>query len=310
MTGDEGRPSHPYGELHSSADSSGAPSRPGSSGTAEGDYTEPIHVRRGRVRFNSTSESNDAANKRSSNPLRDISASPSIIAIPKNIRMSPLHSRNNSATNLLRRTPDSEKENPFLDPVPLSPVPVLKPRPKILRTTSEESYEAEFGDIDGDHEKAFSALAAQERAQRIASLVGSHSAPTSTRTSLDEDESPYADDRLLQSHKSGKKAKVYPVNIDDIPLADMDSKRTYDGVGDDLDMGSVKPKASTSTEAHKLVRAHTRRLSHKGLALSPATSLSSGLVSGQVTPVEEQGFDGYVPKPTQYVYSNISHRTR
>lgn len=299
MAGDEGGPSHPYGELHSSADSSGAPSRPGSSGGTDGEHTEPIHIRRGRVRFNSTSEANDAANKRSSIPLRGTANSPSIISIPKNIRTSPLHSRNNSATNLLRRTPDMEKDNPFSDPIPLSPVPVLKPRPKVLRTTSDDDYDTEFGDIDGDHEKAFSALAAQERAQRIASLVGSHSAPTSARTSLDgsEDESPYQN-AGHQGQKGGKKATFYPVKIDDIPLVDMDSKRTYGGIADDIDMDPVKPKVSSSTEAHKLVRAHTRKISHKGLSLSPTTN-TPGLLSGQVTPDEEQAFDGYVPKPQQ-----------
>jgi hypothetical protein len=305
MAGNEEGSSHPYGELHSSAESSTAPSRPGSPG---GEHTETIHARRGRVRFNSTSEANDAANKRSSIPLRGLAQSPSIVTVPKNIRTSPLHSRNNSATGLLRRPPDTEKDNPFLDPA-LSPVPVLKPRPKVLRTTSDENHDTEFGDIDGDHEKAFSALAAQERAQRIASLVGSNSAPTSARTSLDDDGSTYVEDESHRSPKAGKRAK-YPVRVDDIPLAEMDSKRTYDGVGGDFDNEDpVKPKASNSTEAHKLVRAHTRRFSSKGLALSPTRS-SPGLVSGQVTPDEEQAFEGYVPKPHQYVYSNFPQIAR
>jgi hypothetical protein len=80
----------------------------------------------------------------------------------------------------------------------------------------------------------------------------------------------------------------------------MDSKRVYDGAGDDseedLEMGTRKPKVSSTTEAHKLVRAHTRKHSARQLQLETP---SPGLVSGQVTPTEDQTFGEYVPVPQQ-----------
>jgi len=84
----------------------------------------------------------------------------------------------------------------------------------------DSSHNQADEDIKESNEKAFSALAAQERAQRIASLVGSHSAPASRRNSLegsDDDET------------SPRPNNPYPVRIDDIPLVEMDSRRAYDG---------------------------------------------------------------------------------
>jgi hypothetical protein len=290
-----GGTNHHYSELDSSADSSAAPSR----SESPGHHKSALHIRRGRVRFNSTSEANDATNKRSSVPLRDRSLSPSTITAPKNTRTSPLHSRSNSYTNLLRRTPESEKEDPFSDASAI----VLKPKPSVLRTNSGSNITSELEDVNLEgqgvnHEKAFSALAAQERAQRVASLVGSHSAPTSARTSMDEDD-------LLYSASRSMGTDVYPVRIDDIPLVDMETKRTYDGTGydieNDLEMGT-RSKETSSSEAHKLVRAHTKRLGSRGLRIESTTNLAPGLVSGQVTPTEEQTFDEYVPRPQQYVF--------
>jgi hypothetical protein len=294
-TASEGGTGHhqEYIELSSeepSADSSANPSRPTSAG---GD--RPV-LKRGRVRFNSTSEANDATNKRSNLPLLDKSVSPDgAISIPKNTKISPSHSRNTSSTSSLWRTPEQEKDNPFADPTGTGS-PVNKPRASLLRSNSSYTYDVE--DVDEYNEKAFSALAAQERAQRIASLVGSHSAPTSRRNSVDEDEDEDGIDRSRLTRNNG-----YPVRVDDIPLADMDSRRTYDGAGfesdDDLENQRGKPKASTTSEAHKLVRAHTRKQRSDGLRLpsEPAT----GLVSGQVTPTEEQIFsEEYVPRPQQY----------
>jgi hypothetical protein len=281
LTASEGWGDHHrgYSELSSeehSADSSANPSRP----------TTPGGQKRGRVRFNSTSEANDSTNKRSNFPLQDRS-----LTIPESPKKtSPSHSRNSSVTGVLRRTPESEKDNPFADP---KISPVLKPRPSLLRNNS--SHDQADEDIEEFNEKAFSALAAQERAQRIASLVGSHSAPASRRNSLedsDDDETP------------PRPHNPYPVRIDDIPLVEMDSRRAYDGAGsesdeDDLEKQKGKPRASTTSEAHKLVRAYTRKHRSEGLRM-PAEP-SPGLVSGQVTPTEEQALtENYVPRPQQY----------
>jgi hypothetical protein len=270
-----------------SAQSSANPSRPSSAG---GD-----RQRRGRVRFNSTSHANDGTNRRSNIPaLDDVEDVLSHIPLGREFRPSPAHSRTGSSTGLLKRTPDIEKENPFGDAFAATGSPVLKPRPSLVskRTTSYDGEDT----IDGREEKTFSALAAQERAQRIASLVGSHSAPSSRRNSADEDEDG------IDYARAGSSSR-FPVRIDDIPLVDMDSKRAYDAVGmdsdDDLEKGLRKPKQSATTEAHKLVRAHTQKQPTKALKI-PAEP-APGLVSGQVTPVEEhKHHEDYVARPEQY----------
>lgn len=284
-TASEGDADHryEYSELSSGAhslESIADPSRPGSS---QGDP----HTKRGRVRFNSTSEANDPTNHKSRFPLHGNSVSPPAIKSPKSAKISPSHSRTNSATNLLRLAHETENENPFSDP---KDNPVLKPKPSVLRNNLEGSFSGTLDGVDESHEKAFSALAAQERAQRIATLVGSHSAPASRRNSLDEDED---DADTIRRH---------PIRLDDIPLVDLEKKRTYDGIPfDDSDddglQRTAKPKVSSSSEAHKLVRAHTRK--HPAGGLRMPSEPEPGLISGLVTPQEDIPED-YVPRPQQY----------
>lgn len=291
---------HQYSEISSeepSADNSAAPSQPGSPRLG---IDHHLHGRqRGRVRFNSSSEVNDETNKRSSFPLRDSPVSTPTIQTPKQTKAGPAHSRNSSVTNLSRHVPENEMVSPFLDP-PQSreSSPVRKPRPSVLRNNSSS-----FGDLDAvnedvdqdDNEKIFSALAAQERAQRVASLVGSHSAPASRRTSFEDD--------VDKGYSPPRHTGQYPVRIDDIPLVDI-GRRTYDApdIDTDEDDFELKPqereKETSSSEAHKLVRAHTRRARPTGLKMPNGPS--SGLVSGQITPTAEQDPDDYVSRPQQY----------
>ncbi|CZT41238.1 probable PRM10 Pheromone-regulated protein [Rhynchosporium secalis] len=297
LTASENAPSHEYIELSSeenSQDTSANPSRPSSAGGLPTNSN-----RKSRVRFNSHSEANDTQNQKSIFPLRAGSiqqqSEPLPPTTPDKIKQSPAHSRNNSATSLLRRTPEIEKINPLEDPsVPIGPpLGVYKPRPSLIRNYS--SFGENFEDVSEYDEKAFSALAAQERAQRVASLVGSHSAPASRRNSMEEETEEEA--ARPRRTRTGK----YPVRIDDIPLANMDSRRTYDGAesdDDSFDRELERNKGSSSTEAHKLVRAHTRKI-HSESWKTP-TEQTPGLISGQVTPTDEQHEDDYVPRPTQY----------
>ncbi|KAE8441578.1 hypothetical protein EG329_004663 [Mollisiaceae sp. DMI_Dod_QoI] len=293
MTASEDGSGHNEGylELSSeepSAESSANPSRPTSAGG-----NPPPH-KKSRVRFNSTSEANDTTNQKSSFPLRDDVSPPFPITVPKQTRISPAHTRTGSVTSVQRRRTERESENPFADP---AGSPGVKTRPSLMRNNSSRLIN-ETDDVEDDDEKAFSALAAQARAKRIASsLVGSHSAPASRRTSLDDVDEEYSPP--LPSGLSG-----YPVRIDDIPLMDIDSRRTYDGAEsesdeeDDLEKQKWTAKAlSKKGEAHKLVRAHSRR--HPSESLSIVAGSSSGLVSGQTTPTGQQR-EGYVPRPQQY----------
>ncbi len=264
-----------------SASSSASCSRP--------DGEQNQHPRRSRVRFTSTSGANDATNTKSQAIPRDGSLSPSPLAAPKSARLSPIHSRDSNMSNNVRRTPELERENTFPNPT-LNPAH-FKSRPSLLRNNSSFSQDSE--DVFEVNEKTFSAIAAQERAQRVASLVGSHSAPASTRTSLEED-TEEGTSALMSSRNNG-----YPVRVDDIPLVNMNTKRPYDAVEDDNDEnGPLEYKSSTS-EARKLVRAHTRK--HHGDPLKMPAPAHSGLISGQVTPEEERRqLEDYVPRPQHY----------
>ena len=283
MTATEGEANrYEYTEMSSrehSHESSANPSRPES---VQGTH----QVRRSRVRFNSTASlANDPKNHNLKFPLHDTSVSPPTIMAPEQAKTSPSHSRSNSTTSLLRQKTEAEEANPFSDS---NESPVPKPRPSVLRNNSPEIFDGGVDGVDDSNEKAFSALAAHSKAQRLASLVGSHSAPSSRRNSLDDDD----DTGTIRRR---------PIRLDDIPLVDLERKKTFDGVpfddSDDDDFSTAKPKASSSSEAHKLVRAHTRKQRSDGLRMPSAPK--PGLISGQVTPQEDIPED-YVPRPEQY----------
>ncbi|PQE19220.1 DUF1212 domain membrane Prm10 protein [Rutstroemia sp. NJR-2017a BBW] len=271
---------------------SNVPSRPGSAGA------NPPPKGRGRVRFHHSHEDDDADNKRSSLLIREKSMSPQRLQLPQSSKATPpTHSRNSSVSSLLKFTPDKEKENPITESSvtgsgtttpPATTPTVSKPRPSVLRSNTG-GYKAELYDVEEDNEKTFSALAAQSRAQRIASLVGSHSTPNSRRNSLDED----VEDYTPRPRNPGG----LPVRIDDIPLVPMGS-RAYDAADSDEDIQNEKAKQSSSSEAHKLVRSHTRKIPTDSLKMPVPRP---GLVSGQATPEDEHGIvEEYVPRPQQF----------
>lgn len=275
-----------YHKLDTSAGSTTTHSRPGSPGAA---------LKRGRVRFNSTSEANDAGNKRSSAPLRDKDGPSARFSFtpPKPIlTTSPMHSRNSSITNLIGNMPDLEKGTHFTDDALRSPV--LKLRPGVLRAPS---YTKDIEYQETPDQQSISALAAQGRAQRIASLVGSNSAPATTRTSLDSD----VDFDESYSPTTGGNVSGFLTNI---PLGDLDSKRTYDQPLDDSDDDHTnQPKreikrTASSKEAHNIVRTHTTK--HRAGLSTKSMNMPSILASGQVTPTEEQSLEEYQPRPQQF----------
>ncbi|RFU33321.1 hypothetical protein B7463_g3006, partial [Scytalidium lignicola] len=298
-----------------SADSSAIPSGTTSPGNAP--------PRRGRVRFNSKSEANDTTNKRISFPLHDRSHSDNTIATPSRVLTSPSHSRSSSLGSVFRSVPENgsgsgsgngqgdgngnsigngnEEGSPFADPVPPT---AHKQIQSVLRkgsTLPGLSFLASVGagaDPDAEREKDSSARAAQERAQRVASSIGVSSGPTSRRPSVVTE----ADDEEYFLPRRGSR---YPVKFDDIPLVDLDQNKDS-AVGDsDLEDGLSPPiqrrqsRSKSTAEAHKLVREHTRK--DKPLSFSVPAGPASGLVSGQVTPTEDQAdAEEYVPRPDKY----------
>jgi len=287
-----------YSELSSeeySAESSRTPSRARNAGTEP-----PKQRERGRVRFNSNSEVNDQSNKRTSFPLQDKTLSEPILQTPSQTRTSTAHSNNSSVSTMIRHNVQHESDNSLTHSAGArASSPIRRPRQPVLRNNSGTSYAGTVEDLEEDDvknptEKAFSALAAQKRGQRMATLVGSHSAPGSRRTSLDQGE---VDDDSTSPYNIGG----FPVRIDDIPLIDM-GPRTYGGLetesDDEHEEKHKRPKSTSSSEAHKLVRAHTGKEFLSGLRIP--NSQSSGLVSGHVTPTEEQDPEHYVARPEHF----------
>ncbi|KFY31526.1 hypothetical protein V493_01028 [Pseudogymnoascus sp. VKM F-4281 (FW-2241)] len=259
-----------------------------------------VNARRGRVRFNSKSEVNDLRNSRVTFPLRDSAIDDTRLQLPTHARQSSKNIPKDIEVPKTRIAADNERpgENPFSDASAvevIAPAP-RKPRPSVLRNNSASSFTEEMmitddGYTEPSSEKAFSALAAQQRAKRVASLVG-HSASSSRSLSAEGFRS-YPPSPLL---KKGKQ--------EDIPLMDMDKGRYNDGGlesdDDDEDDETKDRKANSSTsEAHKLVRTLTGRPTSGHVRVTSTDS--TALESGQLTPVYEQDYtEDYVARPDKY----------
>ncbi|OBT54399.1 hypothetical protein VE04_10327 [Pseudogymnoascus sp. 24MN13] len=253
-----------------------------------------VHARRGRVRFNSKSEVNDLRNSRVIFPLRDSAIDDTRLQLPAHTRKS---SRNTGKDIEVPKKRVADNENPFSDASAVevvAPVP-RKPRPSVLRNNSASSFTEDMmitddGYTEPTSEKAFSAKAAQERAKRVASLVG-HSASSSRSLSAEGFRS-YPPSPLPRKGKQ-----------DDIPLMDMDKYGYNDGGLDsdeDEDEESKERRANASTsEAHKLVRTLTGRPTSGHVRV--LSTDSTALESGQLTPIHEQNYtEDYVARPDQY----------
>ncbi|KAI0851983.1 DUF1212-domain-containing protein [Daldinia vernicosa] len=170
-----------------------------------------------------------------------------------------------------------------------------RPRPSVLRGNSYNSVTSIPESIDDDDpasEKVMSAHAAQERAQQIAAtLLGSRSAPGSTRTSLDSDA------ETVNSGGVGDMPPGFPgIALDDYP--------TDVANGDTAHKSASEEQRSVKKEAYNLVRSHTRR--NAPGVYHPATT-STALSSGQITPVDGQKHELYVTPPTEYRSSVLSN---
>ncbi|KAI9812901.1 MAG: hypothetical protein M1827_004419 [Pycnora praestabilis] len=285
-----------------STESSAAPSR-STSQTRDPDGGERRVKERPRVRFTPGGESLDHRNQRSTFDVRDRSRSAgheqNTATKAPLLQWSPSHSRNSSAASasntLNRMFPNLDTDELSTD-ITESPArsPVPKPRPLLIRHGSANSdfdditEEGQNDDQDDEEEKAFSQLSAQERAQRLSLLVGSHSAPGSRRTSTSlEPESP---------PPSGPRG--LPVGVNDIPLLNLNKEGHIDEDTDDDEEAPAKGvKEENNSMAHRLIRRFTKAAHDSPTDVS---AHASELRSGQVTPVEERDPYLYVPPPDHY----------
>jgi hypothetical protein len=156
-----------------------------------------------------------------------------------------------------------------------------------LLSRPRNSFSSDIPEEGSDDEKSYQQRFAQVRADRV---VGTHSAPNSTRTSPTL--------HALTRTPSGNTGES-PGTVDDIPLVDL-SKRGLDESDSDGDPQERAGRWSSTSEAHRLVRGISKRLAGHRQFGAVSRSKANHLRSGQVTPVEERDPDTYVSPPEQY----------
>ena len=283
--------------------------------------------RRKNVQFTPGAESVDTENKKETFDLRDdTNQPPRPKPLPKQIFSSGTI-RNGSPSAIGRqRSPAriSERSEDIAD----SPAraPVRQHRPTIMRLPSSDSvmYKAnnEGGDEDRSGEdseedadvdmveKAVSQKSAQNRAEHLSRLMGSHSAPGSRHTSPE---------RYQNSHNARARSPPpsppssldvrggMPFDPDQLPLKKLKTPRKKFGIedstDDEEDQDPEKPPKVASRKkkyykaAARLIKHHTGRESPK---LFRVQAESPDTRSGVQTPVHERDPDIYVPRPKTY----------
>ena len=275
------------------------------------------------VRFTAGGESLNTANQRAAFDVRDdTNAPPKPKPLPKS-RWSSGSLNGNSAISFQRSS--KEKSEDIADEP--ARAPLLKARPSIMRLPSSESDEGGgssrsnmqggLGQADNDEDKdhgdaqdeddsakAFSQKSANERAQRLSRMIDSHSAPGSRFAS------PHQPVRTvvrspppsppLNEHKG------ICINLNDIPLEKLKSKRTKYGIEDEsdeeIDEDEKKPAKNYRINGfHRVATRLFRHYSKNGRRESfKAGTESPESHSGAQTPIYERDPSNYVPKPSQY----------
>lgn len=282
-----------------------------------------------RVRFTPGGESLDTSNHRAAFDVRDDSSPPS-----KGQSVRPLsrsgttlgHTRSHSNPSIRHATLPEHTEDIAES---RARAPVRAPRPSIMRLPSSDSDVSEKwkGSDDGGLEmqndkkkedeedvedkedeedenaagKAFSQQSAQQRAERLSRVMGSHSAPGSRYASPAR---PAA--RSPPPSPPPEEQNTLVLDLDNIPLQKLTSKRTKYGIEDDTDEEDEdneksdlqkKPKNRFQKAAARLIRHHTKKETPKLFKVKAETP---PLRSGQVTPVYERDPDDYVPRPKEF----------
>lgn len=171
-----------------------------------------------------------------------------------------------------------------------------RPRPAIRRTTSDHGTPPVITEEDGesgDEHTKWRRMRAQEAFERGKRLEHSERAASEPNSRNGSPERP-------RFAKAGK-LPLPELRMDDIPLKDLKRHRNESAIVDDDEDEDYSPPLMPrrtdmdTTEAHKLVRAHTLR--HQALNGEG----SSGYRSGITTPTEHSQFiEDYAPRPSQY----------
>ena len=146
-------------------------------------------------------------------------------------------------------------------------------------------------------EKVYSQERAQARAQRLSRTVGTQSAPTSRRTSPTRL-------KTMSPPPSPPSIDHTPLDLSDIPLEKLETKRTKYGIEDDSDDENEHSKEEQVKKSRKAFfngAGHAARKPTKWAArLFAREDRTPPLQSGQTTPVYDRDPDHYVPRPKEY----------
>jgi len=285
------------------------------------------------VRFTPGGESLDTTNQRATFDLRDDTNAP-----PKPKPLSKAKSKpkldsgiwnRSNASPSIRRSRD-EKSEDIADETVRAPVPKLRPsimrlpssdsevgeepgqfddkenQKKVEMTKNEDDEEEEEDEDEDAPAKVFSQKSAQDRAEHLSRMIGSQSAPGSRYTS------PHRPQRIVvrsppPSPPLNGQGET-PIDLNDLPLEKLETRRTKYGLEDDtdqeedIDLEKKKPRKKKATNrfvsaATRFVRHHKK--SERSKQSSPRSE-SPEPRSGAQTPVYERDPDNYVPRPTEY----------
>ena len=277
------------------------------------------------VRFTDGGESLDATNQRASFELRDESDTPPKPRPLPMPRLGPALSQRSGSSPLSRRS-SNERSQDITDETVRASVrkdssimtlpssdsdsssedssrPFLnKGKQKMLDVTAKNIED------EGDENapaKAFSQRSAQKRAERLSRMVGSHSAPGSRLSSPQGSRRAVLRSPPPSPPPDGQ--EEMPLDLDDIPLEKLRSKRTKFGIEDNSDEEEEdedERKPPRKMRKNWFLNMAARLIGHdtEHVKANPfhARSGSPELGPGTQTPMNERDPDLYVPRPTEY----------
>ena len=275
--------------------------------------------KRHNVRFTPGGESLDSSNKRAAFDLRDDTnppprPKPSPRPRSNTVRMS-------SAPSVARA---ASPENSLDIAASSARAPVSKPKSSIMRLPSSDTdlgdndskFEGEENEEDeGEGEeddkavgKAISQQTAQNRAERLSRMMGSHSAPGSRFTSPQRRQRTIA--RSPPPSPPPEEESQTRLDLSGIHLQRLETRRTKFGIEDDTDEDDEKDAETSSLKKgkRKASRFYTRAarlVAHQKSSRTPGlfrvhAETSPEAASGVQTPVYERDPNHYVPRPKEY----------
>ena len=275
--------------------------------------------KRHNVRFTPGGESLDTSNKRAAFDLRDDTDAP---PRPKPLPRTRSDTVRRSTSLSKARATSPEKFFDIAESSAKAPVP--KPKPSIMRLPSSDSEsednsnkseneEKQEDEAEGEEDekavgKAISQQTAQNRAERLSRMMGSHSAPGSRYASPQRPQSTVAKSPPPSPPVEGEwQTKL---DLSDIHLERLETRRTKFGIEDDTDEDDEMDDEKSSLKkgkkrAGRFYARAARLVAHHKSSRIPGlfrvhAETSPETASGVQTPTYERDPNHYVPRPKEY----------